>query len=269
MSDNASKWSATANSYSTTVVKLTGQGGEALLKLVESVRPFNDAAVVLDSGAGSGALTALLRQKDSKMPIVAADVAPGMLEMLAKRDIPNLKTLLLDASGDHVAQGLQENYFTHALTTFMLQFINPATQAVAEMHRALAPGGIIGNAIWSSSGCTDLWSRAVRTVDPSFQSRDMWTEDIRSPKDLEQAYAEAGFMDIKTTETPMYLEFDNAESFVDYFIGAGNPFFGLVKATWTGGKAGDVRGELVKIVREHYDDGKIPFVAACVVARKP
>lgn len=269
MSDNASKWSATANSYSTTIVKLTGQGGEALLKLVESVRPLDDSAVVLDSGAGSGALTALLRQKNSKMPIVAADVAPGMLEMLAKRDIPNLKTLLLDASGDHVAQGLQEDHFTHALTTFMLQFINPAKQAVAEMYRILQPGGIIGNTIWSSSGCIDLWSMAVRSVDPSFKAEDMWTEDVRSPRDLKQAYTEAGFVDIQTTETPMYLEFDSAEGFVDYFIGAGNPFFGLVKATWSEGQAEDVRDELVKIVREHYDNGKIPFVAACVVGRKP
>lgn len=250
-------------------MKLTGQGGEALLKLVESVRSFDDSAVVLDSGAGSGALTALLRQKSSKMPIVAADVAPGMLEMLAKRDIPNLKTLLLDASGDHIAQGLQENHFTHALTTFMLQFINPGKQAVAEMYKVLQSGGIIGNAIWSSSGCTDIWSRAVRTVDPDYQSKDMWIEDIRSPKDLEQAYAGAGFVDIKTTETPMYLEFDSAESFVDYFITAGNPFFGLVKATWTAGQAEEVRRELVKIVRESYDNGRIPFVAASVVGRKP
>lgn len=37
--------------------------------------------------------------------ITATDVAPKMLENLRSRKIPNVTTLILDATKDHVAQG--------------------------------------------------------------------------------------------------------------------------------------------------------------------
>lgn len=67
MTTAAQAWSAAANGYTDQVTQVTSQGGEALLKLVETLRLLENDSSVLDSGAGNGALTNLLAHKCPNM----------------------------------------------------------------------------------------------------------------------------------------------------------------------------------------------------------
>lgn len=158
MASAGEKWSAGAAAYDHRVAQVTGDGGEALVKLVDKIKPFGNESKVFEAGAGTGATTELLRRQNESMTIVAGDPAAGMLEQLKKRDLQNVDVLLIEATEDHVARGLQAGSFSHVLSNFVLQFVVPRAQiAVNEMFNLLKPGGIIGNTMWTKPSVGEPW----------------------------------------------------------------------------------------------------------------
>ncbi|CAK4032991.1 S-adenosyl-L-methionine-dependent methyltransferase [Lecanosticta acicola] len=263
-----SAWSATASTYNSRIVQVTSQGGSALLSLLTTLRPFTPHSKTLDSGCGSGALTALLHSQCPCMEITAGDIAPGMRDQLSKRNLP-IQIIPLDSTKPLVPQNLSAESFTHAVTSFMLQFIPNAPFAIKEMQTILEPGGVVGNAIWSQNLIADPWNQACRNLDPHFKPNESaFDKALKTTEDLEEAYREAGFVDITSEETELYLTFESAEDFAEFFIHSGNPPFVMMMSTWKG-NVEDVRQELVRVTREHFEDGKIFMVAACTVGRKP
>lgn len=268
MSDNAQMWSVHATAYASRISKVTSEGGEALLRLVEKRRRLERDSTVLDSGAGTGALTSLLHQKCPDMFIVAADISPGMLAVLSQKKIPIVQTIVLDATGDHVSQGLRAEQFTHALSTFMVQFISPPQKAIDEMHRVLQPGGVIGVSLWSKNQIGEPWNIACARLDPDYAPNyGVFADGWQSTQDLEVAFTSAGFVDVEVSETELFLVFDTAEDFADAFITSKNPAFLKLQGTWRG-NVEDVRDELVKVTRERFENGKIHMTAACAVGVK-
>jgi methylase of polypeptide subunit release factors len=75
MANAAEAWSAAASAYSDHVDHATSQGGEALLKLVETLRPLSANSLVFDSGAGTGALTSLLASKNPHMYVASLPIS--------------------------------------------------------------------------------------------------------------------------------------------------------------------------------------------------
>lgn len=158
MSTPDEKWSAGAAKYVDRVAKVTGDGGGELIKLVDKINPFEDKSKAFEAGAGTGATTHLLRQRNDSMTIVAGDPAAGMLEQLKKRNINNINILQIEATEDHVARGLQAGSFSHVLSNFVLQFVVPRAQiAVNEMFNLLEPGGVIGNTMWTKTQVGEPW----------------------------------------------------------------------------------------------------------------
>lgn len=158
MSTPDEKWSAAAAKYVERVAQVTGEGGDALIKLVDKINPFDDKSKIFEAGAGTGATTHLLRQRNDYMTIVAGDPAAGMLEQLKKRNLKNVDILQIEATEDHVARGLQTGSFSHVLSNFVLQFVVPRAQiAVNEMFNLLQPGGVIGNTMWTKTLVGEPW----------------------------------------------------------------------------------------------------------------
>lgn len=262
----ADSWSAHATGYASKVTHVTQAGGAALLQLLGLI---DDDAVVLDSGAGSGALTALIREQSAHASITAGDIAPGMLGVLQKRAIPHVQTTILDASADHIAQGLQERQFTHVFSTFMMQFVPDPQFTVAEMIRVVRPGGKIALSIWSDVQTGEPWNIACSNLDPEYESNHgVFGKAWKTVDDMALALDRAGFVDTRTSESEHWLIFESAEDFAETFITSGNPAFLKLQSTWKG-KLEDVREELIKVTREQFDNGRLRMVAAHAVARRP
>lgn len=243
-----------------------------MLELVNTIDPPKVTSVVLDSGAGTGVLTSLLVDQYPGVQITAADCAPAMLEILKQKKMPNVQTIVIDAGKDHIAQGFEADGYSHALSTFMIQFIpgndGPWT-AIREMFRILKPGGIIGIAIWSKNVIGEPWDVACRNLDPEYTPSDLpFARPMKSLEDLEMAYVDADFVDVSSRETEMYLEFKSGKAFADYFLDSKNPPFISIQRAWRG-DVEDVRDELARVTTEQYANGKIYMVAACSVGRKP
>lgn len=151
----------------------------------------------------------------------------------------------------------------------MLQFIPTPQSAVNEMYRVLAPGGIIGLSIWFQNAIAEPWNTACLNLDPDFKPNESaFSTAWKTCEDLEQDLAQAGFVDVKSEETPLEMVFENAEAFADYYITAKNPAFLMMQSTWKS-EAEDVREELVKVTKEEFGNGRIKMVAASVVGRRP
>jgi len=269
MSTDADAWSKTANAYAGLITDATGKAGDALLDLVEALRPLSGDSIVLDSGAGTGELTTRILKRSPRASVTATDVAPGMLQILNNRQLP-IKTQILDATKDYVSQGLQPEHFTHVLSTFMHQFITPVQKSVEESFRILQSGGILGIAIWSKNDVFKPWDIACLSLDPSYKPMEpgLGLFEWREPDQMEIAYYAAGFTEVSSDKMQLRLEWASAEEFADYFLTAKNPGFLLAQSTWKGSLE-EVRGELVKVTREQFDDGKIFVEAAFTVGRKP
>ncbi|KAF2208559.1 hypothetical protein CERZMDRAFT_101306 [Cercospora zeae-maydis SCOH1-5] len=279
MADKATAWSTSAQAYSTKVVHLTSRGGVALLTLLETTFPPPDprTANILDAGAGTGAFTTLLSTTYPNTRIHAADFAPQMLSHLQSLSLPNITTQILDSSQDHTTQGLTPNTFTHAFSTFLIQFLPSPHFALHEMTRLLQPQtGLLGTAIWTKSHMHEPWDTACKNLDAGYiapSASNPFGQTMKSIADLEAAYRNAGIVDVVSSETELWFECESAEEFADYFLDSKNPAFVTMQGGWKGDVEG-VRKELARVTREMFGSGdgaakvRIPMVAGCSVGRK-
>lgn len=96
---------------------------------------------------------------------------------------------------------------------------------------------------------------------------------MKNLESLEDAYREAGLVDVKSEEKELWFECESGEEFADYFIDSKNPAFVTMQKGWKG-DVEVVRREMAKVAREKFGSGegngrvRIPMVAGCAVGRK-
>jgi tRNA (cmo5U34)-methyltransferase len=108
--------------------------------------PRDTALRVLDLGAGTGILSALVLQAFPRAELLVTDVAEAMIERARARLAPlgeRVRFARLDHGGDPLPAGLHA--VTSALSIHHLE--DPAKRALfARIHAALQPGGVFVNA---------------------------------------------------------------------------------------------------------------------------
>jgi ubiquinone/menaquinone biosynthesis C-methylase UbiE len=118
------------------------------LRVIEGL-DLRDAARVADVGAGTGALTAALREATSPDALIASvDRSAEMLRYAQERR--GVTATLADAAALPVQTGTVDAVL-FAYVLFML--LDPAT-GLAEAMRLLRPGGRIGTVTWASEQAT-------------------------------------------------------------------------------------------------------------------
>ena len=117
---------------------------------------------VLDVGTGAGAVPESITKSFPGIRILATDIAPGIVEAVDKKHMPNVSTRVVDAGQMNNVSGLAVNAtFSHAFSTFMIMFTLEPMNVVREMQRVLKPGGLIGLALWGEVvGPNNLWEEA-------------------------------------------------------------------------------------------------------------
>lgn len=110
---------------------------DTLLSLLD----VQEGMAVADIGAGPGFFTLRLAQ-GTKGPVYAIDAEEAMLAILRKRAaerglLERIRTLTADATALPLPDGAVER----AVASFVLHEVGNLGQAIAELHRVLAPGG--------------------------------------------------------------------------------------------------------------------------------
>ncbi len=98
-------------------------------------------STVLDLGAGTGHGTRALKRRFPRSLVVAADIAPGMLEH-AKAQSRWLRRFER-VGADAYALPFRDGAFDLIFSSLMLQWCDDLDAVFAELHRVLAPGGLL------------------------------------------------------------------------------------------------------------------------------
>ena len=248
-------WGIASAAYATTVQQITRPSAEALISWVHEESPLSapDTAA-LDNGAGSGVVTTTLRSQFPKLPIVAADLSPGMLETIEKKSLPRVECQVLDAVD---LSPIADETFTHTFNTFMLQFTADPLQALREMYRVTKPGGTLGLCMWGKLCFNAPWEEAVRNFEPDYTYPHSWTPNWADEGRIRARIEEAGFSDVRVRTTWLKWDFESPQQFVEFFLESKNPeFMRGYQPWWDMGMEDVMRPMFERVARERYGGDK-------------
>ena len=256
---DSTSYSKAAPTYAPSVGPISSVAAARLLQLTTDLAPdrspTSDNSSVIDVGAGTGAVALAVASQNPLTLVTAVDVSASMLALIDAQKHPNITTRVLDAR--ELVHELPEETYTHAFSTFMLQFMTTPLKAIQEMHSLLGPAGIIGIALWAQrNDPLEIWEKACQSIDPSykrpsqFDDPNAWT----TREELEQALENAGFEDILSEEvkipTPASIE-DLSKA----WFASKNPALERVISSWNGSME-QAKEAMAEIIKNEYEDGK-------------
>ncbi len=119
--------------------QLQSQVREELLSRVDALREAPSA--ILDLGCGTGAAAEALKKRFSRARVVAADIAPGMVQAARRRSRFWRSFECVEADAHRLP--MAEASFDVVFTNLMLQWADPLDDALAQIGRVLRPGGLL------------------------------------------------------------------------------------------------------------------------------
>jgi SAM-dependent methyltransferase len=177
----------------------------------------------LDVGCGTGALTSAIAEKCRPARLLGIDPSEGFLAKARARlgDRASLRVAnaleipLRDAEVDVVVSGL------------VLNFIPGTAGGMAEMRRAVVPGGTIAAYVWDYAGKMELmrhfWDAAVE-LDPAARDLD---EGVRfplcRPDALANAFRDADLTEIQVVPIDIPTPFRDFDDYWTPFLGGQGP----------------------------------------------
>jgi arsenite methyltransferase len=163
-------------------------------RLVQEALAAQPGERVLDMGCGPGFYVAeLLDQVGTEGWVTGVDTEPAMLAVAAKRTAGRDNVAFYEANATKLP--VPDGMFDAAVSAQVLEYVQDVTAALAEMHRALRPGGRV--VVWDVDWATVSW----HTADHARMRRmlDAWDRHLTHPS-LPQTLAprlrEAGFADV-------------------------------------------------------------------------
>lgn len=245
------KWGITSKIYAVKATYITGRTAEQLVSLVDIQSSFSKPDVTaFDNGCGTGIVTTILRSKFPGIPILAADLSPGMLEILEKKGLRNVQTRILNAMDLH---SIKENTFTHTLSNMMVQFTPDPLQSLREMFRVTKIGGTLGLCMLANLCFDAPWVEACRKFDPGYTYPHSWTPDWQDSEQITGYLQQVGFKDIRMKPMAPRWDWQAPEPLFEFFLKSKNPEFEQALNPWKKiGKYQEVEALFKQLVREKY-----------------
>ena len=151
-----------------------------------------DGDVVLDVGAGTGALTAALARSAPSSRIIGIDPSRQYVELAQER---HGSARIHFEAGDAQRMQFESASFDRTVSLLVVNFIPDARAALAEMVRVTKPGGTVAGAVWDYGEGMEMlrtfWDEAV-ALQPSAAPRDERHMPFCRPGELAALWRESG-----------------------------------------------------------------------------
>lgn len=242
----------------------TGKQLESLYEIADSrrrrrlVRAALAAAAgerILDVGCGPGFYCAELAEEvGPEGSILGLDSSPQMLALAARRCAGHDNVEFAEAGA--TALTVEDGTFDAALCVQVLEYMPDVAAVLAELHRALRPGGRV--VIWDIDWATVSWHSADR--ERMRRVLETWDEHLvhRSlPRTLAPAMGSAGFADVEMQAH----SFATADFDPDTYGAANVPLIG----NWVAGRTRVTKEEARAWIDEQRELGERgEFYFACI-----
>lgn len=253
---SAVKWSSTASSYSANVGRTSALAASRLIELVNKQCGISSGSQVLDNGAGTGAVTFAVALNFPGAYVLATDVSPSMLATISAHGLPNVTTQVVDAR--ELSHSLEQNSYSHVFSTFMLQTIKDPLAALHEMYEVLSPQGTVGIGLWARrNGPFEIWEAACQSIDPTYKIPNPFDDPNawRTQQDLESALEKVGFKEVSSEEICMPFEFENVETYIEFWFQSNNPAILQLMKSWERDLE-ETKKAVENVVRDSYHNGQ-------------
>lgn len=247
-------WGAASSAYAARAVAyVTRPSAEALISWVHEISHLSGPSTrALDNGAGTGVVTTVLRSRFPNIPILAADLSPGILETIEKKRLSQVTCQVLDAMD--LSPTIADDTFSHTLSTFMVQFAADPLRTLKEMYRVTKPGGTLGLCLWGEVCFDAPWEETVRLFEPEYMYPHTWTPDWADEERLRTYIQEAGFRDVRSRTIRPRLGFESPEVYLAFYLESKNPeFMRGYQLWWEKGMEGVMRPIFERVVKENYN----------------
>jgi SAM-dependent methyltransferase len=163
--------------------------------LVSEALGVREGERVLDVGCGPGFyVEELLEVVGPSGAVVGVDTSAAMLAVAAKRCARFANVAFHE--GDATALPVEEASFDAALCVQVLEYVADPTLALAQMHRALRPGGRV--VVWDVDWATVSWhSEEPARMDRVLRTWDEHLTHPSLPRTLAARLRAAGFADVR------------------------------------------------------------------------
>jgi ubiquinone/menaquinone biosynthesis C-methylase UbiE len=156
--------------------------------------PIHNASVVVDIGAGVGALLPAIREAAPRAFVAGVDAAEGMIRR-APRDFGRA---VMDAG----RLALRDDSIDGAVMPFMLFFLPDPLRGLAETRRVLRPGGRLGVTTWAAGlnnyRADEIWADLLDEYGAPPHEATPTADLMDTPEKLVRLLKDAGFRDIRT-----------------------------------------------------------------------
>ena len=220
----------------------------------------------LDVGSGTGALTEAVLTGAAPTDVVGVDPSPDFVAHAAGA-IPDPRVRF--GVGDARALPVEDGWFDVAVSGLVLNFVPERTSVLAEMRRAVGPGGTVAAYVWDYPDGMQLmaayWDAALDLglAEPTMHEAVRFGFCRREA--LHAVFAAAGLTGVDTTAIVVPTAFRDFDDFWSPFLRGTGPAPAHLAAL-----PADQQVTLREAVRERLpvaDDGSIPLTARAWAAR--
>lgn len=224
------------------------------------------AASWLDLGCGTGALTETILRRTSPTQVHGIDPSEGYLA-LAREQVRDPR-VRFDV-GDARRLPVESARYDAVVSALVLNFIPDLPVGMAEMTRAVRPGGIVAGYIWDYAGKMELmrhfWD-AVIALKPEDLERDEGRRfPICKPGPLKHLFESAGLQNVEVRSIDISTKFRDFDDYWTPFLGGQFP-----APDYAMSLDEEARVALRERIRAHLPiatDGSIPLIARAWAVR--
>jgi SAM-dependent methyltransferase len=183
-----------------------------------------DAKTWLDVGCGTGALCQNILQGRTPARVLGVDSSEGFVAH-ARAHVTDTRAEF--RAGDACALPVGDGECDAAVSGLVLNFVPDQPKAVAEMRRAVRPGGTVAVYVWDYAGEMQLMRRfwdAAAALDPKARELD---EGVRfpvcRPEPLRNLFVDAGLRDVAVEAIDIPTVFADFDDYWSPFLGGQGP----------------------------------------------
>jgi ubiquinone/menaquinone biosynthesis C-methylase UbiE len=163
----------------------------------------------LDVGCGNGAFTALLCERCAPTAVTGVDPSSGQLDYARRRSDTRGATYL---QGDAMQLPVADAQFDAAVMPLALFFVPQPERGIAEMNRAVKPGGIVAAYNWDiPGGGFPLAPLGAEMREMGFPAPLPPSVDTSKAERMRELWEGAGFVGVGTRSIEVQRTFDSFE----------------------------------------------------------